>query len=73
MHTFVRSEESHIEVTREPVEGRCESCGARELKSYRVLSEGGWWNVVKCQRCLSSARRERANPYGDYTPLGAPR
>jgi hypothetical protein len=24
-----------------------------------VLSEGGWWNVVKCQDCLCSVERER--------------
>jgi hypothetical protein len=22
-----------------------------------VLSEGGWWDVVKCQRCLCSVER----------------
>jgi hypothetical protein len=23
-----------------------------------VLSEGGWWNVTKCQSCLCSVKRE---------------
>ena len=48
----------------------CPECGAAEMSEYRVLSEGGWWNVRKCPACLASSKREPAPPYGPYTPLG---
>jgi hypothetical protein len=35
-----------------------------------VLSEGGWWDVRKCQGCLHSLSRRPAPPFGSYTPLG---
>ena len=35
-----------------------------------VLSDGGWWDVCKCQSCLASVSRERAPMFGSYTPLG---
>jgi hypothetical protein len=47
-----------LTVERQGVQGDCPGCGAAELKTYPVLSEGGWFQVVKCQRCLRSARRE---------------
>lgn len=47
-----------ISVEREPVDGSCPSCGAAQLSAYPVLSEGGWYRVVKCQRCLASLARE---------------
>ena len=40
------------------------------LASYRVLGEGGLWDVVKCQECLTSVSRERAPRLGSLTPLG---
>ena len=40
------------------------------LAEYRVLSEGGWFDVRKCQGCLESVSREQAPPFGSYTPLG---
>lgn len=46
-------------VDREPVPGICPACGAAELKAYPVLSEGGWFHVVKCGRCLHSVSRQR--------------
>jgi vanillate/4-hydroxybenzoate decarboxylase subunit D len=49
---------------REPVEGSCPRCGAEELRSYPVNSEGGWFNVVKCQNCLLSVSRERGPRLG---------
>ena len=49
MHTFPRPEQTHLTVEREPVEGACPECGAAALAAYRVLSEGGWWDVRKCQ------------------------
>jgi hypothetical protein len=46
-------------VTREPVDGACPRCGARDLCRYPVLSEGGWFRAVKCQACLFSVSRDR--------------
>ena len=70
MHTFPRHEQTHLSVERQPVEGACPSCGAQALASYRVLGEGGLWDVVKCQECLTSVSRERAPRLGSLTPLG---
>jgi len=47
-----------LSVERESAEGSCAACGAAELSAYPVLSEGGWYRVVKCQRCLTSQSRE---------------
>lgn len=47
-----------LSVEREHVEGSCTACGAAELSAYPVLSEGGWYRVVKCQQCLTSQSRE---------------
>ena len=69
-HTFQRPTEPHLSVERRPVEGACPECGAEELAEYRVLSDGGWFDVCKCQRCLASVRREPAPPFGSYVPLG---
>ena len=44
---------------REIVAGHCEECGAEALMRYPVLSERGWFIVVKCQQCLHSASREK--------------
>jgi hypothetical protein len=70
MHSFPRPQERHLHVDRAPVEGACPECGAPALAAYRVLSEGGWWHVVKCQRCLASVRRDPAPPLGSLVPLG---
>jgi transposase-like protein len=43
---------------RTPVDGACPRCGAAELRRYPVVSEGGWFQVVKCQDCLHSVSRE---------------
>lgn len=58
MQTYPRPTEAQVAVPRDAVEGRCPECGAEDLKAYPVLSEGGWWNVVKCQSCLCSTHRE---------------
>jgi hypothetical protein len=42
---------------REPVDGQCPRCGAAELRAYPVNTEGGWFDVVKCQNCLLSVSR----------------
>lgn len=48
-----------VSLEREPVAGPCPRCGAEALAAYPVCSEGGWFNVVKCQECLHSVSRER--------------
>ena len=70
MHTFPRPQEPHLSVERVAVDGACPASGAQALASYRVLGEGGLWDVVKCQECLSSLSRERAPRLGSLTPLG---
>ncbi|MEJ2870458.1 hypothetical protein WCD74_22000 [Actinomycetospora sp. OC33-EN08] len=49
---------------REAVDGTCPRCGAAELRRYPVNSEGGWFDVVKCQVCLNSCSRERGPRLG---------
>ncbi len=71
MHNFPRPSERTLTAPRTPVDGACPECGAAELQSYRVLSEGGWWNVVKCQACLASVERKPGPLLGAITPLGA--
>jgi transcription elongation factor Elf1 len=44
---------------RQLVAGSCPRCGREDLRSYPVNSEGGWFQVVKCQNCLLSITRER--------------
>jgi len=70
MHTFPRPAELHLSVERRPVAGACPECGADGLAEYRVLSDGGWFDVCKCQVCLASVSREPAPPFGSYVPLG---
>ena len=70
MHSFPRPAERHLRAERRRVEGTCPECGAQELAEYRVLSEGGWWDVRKCQNCLASVSRERGPLFGSYVPLG---
>ena len=71
MHAFPRPDEPHLHAQRTPVEGACPECGAAELADYRVLGEGGWFDVRKCQRCLHSVDREPAPRFGSFTPMGA--
>jgi hypothetical protein len=70
VHSFPRPSEPYLHAERRPVDGTCPECGAAELAEYRVLSEGGWWDVRKCQRCLHSVSRERGPLFGSYVPLG---
>ena len=45
MHTFQRPTEPYLSVERRPVRGKCPECGAEELAQYRVLGDGGWFDV----------------------------
>lgn len=45
-------------VVREDVDGTCPECGEGGLQKYPVVSDGGWFMVVKCQACLHSLSRE---------------
>ncbi len=70
MWSFPRPKEKTLSVEREPVAGTCEECGADDLAAYPVVSEGGWWEVVKCQTCLASVERKRGPMLGSYEPFG---
>lgn len=70
MHSFPRPQTPYLAVERSAAEGTCPECGAGELADYPVVSEGGWWHVRKCQRCLASVKRERGPRLGSLTPLG---
>jgi transposase-like protein len=59
MPPFARPQEPYPAQVKEPVEGSCPQCGAEALRRYPVNSEGGWFQVVKCQSCLHSVSRER--------------
>jgi hypothetical protein len=70
VHSFPRPDTPHLSVERRPAQGTCPECGASELADYPVFSEGGWWDVRKCQRCLASVKREPGPLFGSYVPLG---
>ena len=70
MQTFPRPSEERRYVERRAVDANCPECGGSDVKAYPVLSEGGWWHVVKCQDCLASLTREPAPALGSYVPLG---
>jgi hypothetical protein len=70
VHTFPRPQETHLSVERTSVEGACPQCGSTDIAEYRVLSEGGWWDVRKCQSCLHSLSRAPGPLLGSYVPLG---
>lgn len=54
---------------REDVSGNCLACGAVALAKYPVCTEGGWFNVVKCQECLHTVSRERGPLLGPINLL----
>lgn len=73
MHNFPRPSTPTVSAAREAVEGTCPACGTQHLAKYRVMSENGWWIVVKCQTCLRSVSREAGPMLGAFVPLGPPR
>lgn len=64
---FVRPATPTVQAAREASPGLCPHCNTETLQAYRVLSEGGWWRVVKCSHCLTSVSREPGPLLG---PLG---
>ena len=69
MQTSPRPTELRVHVEKTDVDGTCPECGSDELKAYPVLSEGGWWDVVKCQQCLCSVSREAGPLLGGMSML----
>ena len=69
MQSYARPERLRVYVDKADADGTCPECGADELKSYPVLSEGGWWDVTKCQQCLHSVSREPGPLLGGMTML----
>lgn len=61
---FTRPKELFPVQARESVSGQCSACNAEALARYPVISEGGWYMVVKCGKCLHSESRERWNRLG---------
>ena len=55
-----------LTLERTPVDGSCPRCGQESLCRYPVNSEGGWFEVVKCQDCLMSVSRE---PWSRLGPI----
>jgi len=55
-----------VAADRESVDGTCPRCGRAELSRYPVLSEGGWFQVIKCQQCLHSVAR---TPWRNLGPI----
>ncbi|MFD5125994.1 hypothetical protein [Streptomyces sp. NPDC058385] len=64
MSENTRTTNKPLFLERQPVEGTCPRCAAEELRSYPVNSEGGWFDVVKCQNCLQSVSRDRGPRLG---------
>ena len=65
--SFTRPDDPAPAQEREAVDGKCNQCGAERLMRYPVLSEGGWYMVVKCQECLCSQSREKWKRLGHVT------
>jgi hypothetical protein len=68
-YSFPRPSDPAPVQEREAVDGACDECGAERLQRYPVLSEGGWYMVVKCQSCLYSQSREKWRRLGHVTLL----
>jgi hypothetical protein len=70
MNKFQRPTELSLYEKREKVDRSCPECGSHDVAAYRVLTDGGWWDVVKCQDCLYSLERQRSkNQYAPCTLL----
>jgi hypothetical protein len=70
LHAHPRPTQPLLDADRVRVEESCPECYGQDVRQYRVLSEGGWWLVTKCQKCLASLSRVPAPLFGVYKPLG---
>lgn len=59
MKAYTRPAQLQLSVTFDHERAECPACRSEEVYTYPVLSEGGWWRVTKCRRCLHSVARER--------------
>ena len=66
MDSFPRPTEERLYEKKEKVDRVCPECGSQDVAAYRVLSDAGWWDVVKCQDCLYSLERKRSE--NQYAP-----
>jgi hypothetical protein len=70
MNKFPRPTEERIFEKKEKVDRVCPECRSHDVEAYPVLTDGGWWDVVKCQDCLYSLDRKRCkNQYAPCTLL----
>ena len=70
MDKFPRPTEERLFEKKEKVDQHCSECGSHNMAAYRVLTDGGWWDVVKCQDCLYAPDRKRCdNQYAPCTLL----
>ena len=63
-----RPAEPTVSVHREPVEGDCPQCTSAQLQADPVLTEGGWFDVVRCANCLHDVSREPGPLLGPSNP-----
>jgi transposase-like protein len=61
---FQRPKELFVSQKKECVSGDCPACAKSNIKKYPVLSDQGWFLVIKCQNCLFSLSREKWNRLG---------
>lgn len=69
MHLFARPLNPTLDAAKQAVTRPCPSCHSTSAAKYQVLSEGGWWDVVKCVDCLRSHERSRAPRLGAFSPM----
>lgn len=70
MHNFPRPTQERLFAQRSPVDETCPECGSSTaVAEYRVLGEGGWWDVTKCQDCLYTVTKTRTPRLGSFTPV----
>jgi hypothetical protein len=70
MNGFPRPKDETLFEERRKVDDLCPECGGADIAAYRVLTDGGWHDVVKCQGCLHSLSRARSkNQYAPCTLL----
>ncbi|MDV6247192.1 hypothetical protein [Rhodococcus opacus] len=63
MH-YPRPAQHVVPSPKEPVDAACPACASQDVKRYPVQSEGGWFEVVRCQSCLHQLERVKWRLYG---------